>query len=160
MSSYHEKQKLPLLRDEGQKLPLLRDEGEGAFDYSQRVHIHGGDETEGEEFTGTPPFSWKKLWLFTGRAGVVDEHSVFGSGEAGGRADCSPAPLRGPTIHSTSLMSGSIFFSQSRSPLLLFPFSVLFPTRKLWAFSQLVPFLRQSHGLWYLGDCDKRISIS
>ncbi|XP_031101791.1 metal transporter Nramp3-like [Ipomoea triloba] len=58
MSLYHEKQKLPLLRDEG--------EGEGAFDYSQRVHIHGGDETEGEEFTGTPPFSWKKLWLFTG----------------------------------------------------------------------------------------------
>nr|GMD46952.1 metal transporter Nramp3-like [Ipomoea batatas] len=87
MSSYHEKQKLPLLRDEG--------EGEGGFDYSQRVHIHGGDETEGEEFTGTAPFSWKKLWLFTGRAGVLDEHSVFGSGEPGGRADCSPAPLRG-----------------------------------------------------------------
>nr|GLL37383.1 metal transporter Nramp3-like [Ipomoea trifida] len=56
MSSYHEKQKLPLLRDEGEG------EGEGGFDYSQRVHIHGGDETEGEEFTGTPSFSW----LFTG----------------------------------------------------------------------------------------------
>lgn len=57
MSSYHEKQKLPLL--------LHPEEEERAFDYSQRVHIVGVDETE-EDFAVTPPFSWKKLWLFTG----------------------------------------------------------------------------------------------
>nr|GMC99221.1 metal transporter Nramp3-like [Ipomoea batatas] len=60
--------------DEQQKNGLLearlldRDEEERAYESSEKVHIVGVDEaeTEEEDYTKTPPFSWKKLWLFTG----------------------------------------------------------------------------------------------
>nr|GMC57668.1 metal transporter Nramp3-like [Ipomoea batatas] len=48
--------------------PLLNpDEEETAYERTEKVHIIGLDEPETEEdTTKTPPFSWKKLWLFTG----------------------------------------------------------------------------------------------
>ncbi|XP_031110215.1 metal transporter Nramp3-like [Ipomoea triloba] len=48
--------------------PLLNpDEEESAYERTEKVHIIGLDEPETEEdTTKTPPFSWKKLWLFTG----------------------------------------------------------------------------------------------
>lgn len=46
---------------------LDTEEEERAYESSEKVHIVGVDETETEEdYTKTPPFSWKKLWLFTG----------------------------------------------------------------------------------------------
>lgn len=56
--------------------PLLNsDEEERAYDSTEKVHIVGVDESMGDlddlddndpYSTKTPPFSWKKLWLFTG----------------------------------------------------------------------------------------------
>lgn len=53
--------------------PLLdSDEEESAYDSTEKVHIVGVDESMGDlddndpYSTKTPPFSWKKLWLFTG----------------------------------------------------------------------------------------------
>ncbi|XP_019155051.1 PREDICTED: metal transporter Nramp3-like [Ipomoea nil] len=48
--------------------PLLNpDEEDSAYERTEKVHIIGLDEAETEEdSTKTPPFSWKKLWLFTG----------------------------------------------------------------------------------------------
>ncbi|KAF3647826.1 Metal transporter Nramp2 [Capsicum annuum] len=40
---------------------------ESAYEYSDKVHIIGVDEeTNDDDFIKTPPFSWKKLWAFTG----------------------------------------------------------------------------------------------
>ncbi|CAH9069234.1 unnamed protein product [Cuscuta europaea] len=40
---------------------------ERAYDTSEKVHVIGVDEPEAvDDYTKTPPFSWKKLWLFTG----------------------------------------------------------------------------------------------
>ncbi|CAI9111328.1 OLC1v1011530C1 [Oldenlandia corymbosa var. corymbosa] len=52
-----------LLRD-----PLIdSDEEERAYDSSEKVHIVGVDDDDYDGYaTATPPFSWKKLWLFTG----------------------------------------------------------------------------------------------
>ncbi|XP_043708465.1 metal transporter Nramp3-like [Telopea speciosissima] len=44
-------------------------EGETAFDSSEKVVVVGVDESENihnKDFSTVPPFSWKKLWLFTG----------------------------------------------------------------------------------------------
>ncbi|KAF3438830.1 hypothetical protein FNV43_RR17105 [Rhamnella rubrinervis] len=49
----------PLLTDSDQDL------GETAYDSDEKVHIVGIDEVD-EDGSVTPPFSWKKLWLFTG----------------------------------------------------------------------------------------------
>ncbi|KAK3019992.1 hypothetical protein RJ639_003340 [Escallonia herrerae] len=50
--------------------PLLNsDEEETAYDTTQKVHIVGvgeSEEEDGEDYGRTPPFSWRKLWLFTG----------------------------------------------------------------------------------------------
>ncbi|KAF5961187.1 hypothetical protein HYC85_002396 [Camellia sinensis] len=42
------------------------DEEEADFDSTEKVHIVGVDDADSEDWTKTPPFSWKKLWLFTG----------------------------------------------------------------------------------------------
>ncbi|XP_057768893.1 metal transporter Nramp3-like [Salvia miltiorrhiza] len=54
-------------RDEHQQ-PLLEslDEEERAYDANEKVHIIGLDEAGDEFSTTAPPFSWRKLWLFTG----------------------------------------------------------------------------------------------
>ncbi|KAM7507154.1 hypothetical protein LguiA_017607 [Lonicera macranthoides] len=48
--------------------PLLEEEQETAYEASDKVHIIGVNEQDDEykDSTKTPPFSWKKLWLFTG----------------------------------------------------------------------------------------------
>ena len=47
--------------------PLLDDsEQEAAYDSSEKVVIVGIDDTDVDKWSQTPPFSWKKLWLFTG----------------------------------------------------------------------------------------------
>lgn len=50
--------------------PLLEShvEEERAYDPDDKVHIIGLDEApDGDEYsTRAPPFSWRKLWLFTG----------------------------------------------------------------------------------------------
>lgn len=49
--------------------PLLidtdQDQRETAYDSDEKVHIVGVEETDADD-SRTPPFSWKKLWLFTG----------------------------------------------------------------------------------------------
>lgn len=57
---------MPPHDDEQQQLLANRLLEETAYDYSDKVHIIGVDEHDGEDFTQVPPFSWKKLWLFTG----------------------------------------------------------------------------------------------
>ncbi|XP_057501489.1 metal transporter Nramp3.2-like [Actinidia eriantha] len=60
---------MPPPREEHQQLLLDRDEvqEETAYESTEKVHIIGvdGDE-DGGDWAKTPPFSWKKLWLFTG----------------------------------------------------------------------------------------------
>ncbi|KAL4379651.1 hypothetical protein GQ457_02G015040 [Hibiscus cannabinus] len=54
---------------EDNRLPLLSDRDSDldvAFESDEKIHIVGIDETEDEGSSGVPPFSWKKLWLFTG----------------------------------------------------------------------------------------------
>ncbi|KAJ0098005.1 hypothetical protein Patl1_28587 [Pistacia atlantica] len=47
--------------------PLLADdEEERAYDSSDKVAIIGIDDADLDDLATTPPFSWKKLWLFTG----------------------------------------------------------------------------------------------
>lgn len=49
--------------------PLLlgSDLDEAAYDSDEKVMIIGIDEAEADDGSGgVPPFSWKKLWLFTG----------------------------------------------------------------------------------------------
>lgn len=60
--SSHE-QKRPLL--DGEEDLVLAEEQETAYEPTEKVHIINlvDDETDWAE---TPPFSWKKLWLFTG----------------------------------------------------------------------------------------------
>lgn len=55
------------LREHDQPLLIDSDQyqEEAAYDYDEKVHIVGIDEA-GEDGSRTPPFSWKKLWLFTG----------------------------------------------------------------------------------------------
>ncbi|PIN18385.1 Mn2+ and Fe2+ transporters of the NRAMP family [Handroanthus impetiginosus] len=47
---------------------LDEDEEERAYDDTEKVHIIGVDEgSDADEYSTTaPPFSWRKLWLFTG----------------------------------------------------------------------------------------------
>ncbi|KAL1536498.1 Metal transporter Nramp3 [Salvia divinorum] len=50
-----------------QQQPLLEslDQEERAYDTNEKVHITGYDD--GDDYSTTaPPFSWRKLWLFTG----------------------------------------------------------------------------------------------
>ena len=58
-----------------QEQPLLLnptidyDKGETAYESTEKVQIIGVDEAEEHDsgdYTKIPPFSWKKLWLFTG----------------------------------------------------------------------------------------------
>lgn len=51
--------------------PLLlaseeEDRDEAAYDSDEKVLIIGIDEADGDDGGAPPPFSWKKLWLFTG----------------------------------------------------------------------------------------------
>lgn len=51
--------------------PLLADfyeevEEEAAYEASEKVHVVVGVEEDGGDDTAAPPFSWRKLWLFTG----------------------------------------------------------------------------------------------
>jgi natural resistance-associated macrophage protein len=47
--------------------PLLQEEEERAYDSDEKMLIIGVDsDTESGGSTVLPPFSWKKLWLFTG----------------------------------------------------------------------------------------------
>lgn len=55
----HREHDQPLLTDSDQ------DQGVTAYDSDEKVHIVGIDEAD-EDGSRTPPFSWKKLWLFTG----------------------------------------------------------------------------------------------
>lgn len=51
--------------DEHQQRLLDSDEVETAYEPTEKVHIIGVDEPD-DDYTRTPPFSWRKLWLFTG----------------------------------------------------------------------------------------------
>ncbi|GAB2282667.1 Metal transporter Nramp3 [Dionaea muscipula] len=44
---------------------ILVEEEEAAYDPSEKVHVVGISETDADD-SKTPPFSWRKLWLFTG----------------------------------------------------------------------------------------------
>lgn len=55
----HQEHEQPLLVDSDQ------DQGDAAYDSDEKVHIVGIDEAD-DDGSQTPPFSWKKLWLFTG----------------------------------------------------------------------------------------------
>ncbi|KAH6803899.1 natural resistance-associated macrophage protein 3 [Perilla frutescens var. frutescens] len=61
MSAHRDEQQHPLLQEE-------EEEEERAYDPDEKVHIIGVDESpDGDEYsTRAPPFSWRKLWLFTG----------------------------------------------------------------------------------------------
>ncbi|KAA8531626.1 hypothetical protein F0562_006657 [Nyssa sinensis] len=39
---------------------------ETAYEPTEKVHVIGVDDEAEEDYTKTPPFSWRKLWLFTG----------------------------------------------------------------------------------------------
>lgn len=53
--------------DDQQEHPLLDEEGEEtAYDSTQKVVVIGIHEGESDSDVGLPPFSWRKLWLFTG----------------------------------------------------------------------------------------------
>ncbi|XAR57747.1 hypothetical protein NMG60_11025999 [Bertholletia excelsa] len=39
---------------------------ETAYESAEKVHIIGVGEEDGDDWTKTPPFSWRKMWLFTG----------------------------------------------------------------------------------------------
>ncbi|KAL5753080.1 hypothetical protein ACOSP7_023251 [Xanthoceras sorbifolium] len=45
---------------------LIEDEEETAYDSTEKVLILGIDDSDLDVLTSTPPFSWRKLWLFTG----------------------------------------------------------------------------------------------
>ncbi|OMP01875.1 Natural resistance-associated macrophage protein [Corchorus olitorius] len=51
------------------RAPLLSDHDSDvdvAYESDEKVHIVGINEPDEEGSHGVPPFSWKKLWLFTG----------------------------------------------------------------------------------------------
>lgn len=53
--------------DDHQQQPLLEEEDEEtAYDLTEKVVVIGIDEEESDSDGGLPPFSWRKLWLFTG----------------------------------------------------------------------------------------------
>ncbi|XP_022149532.1 metal transporter Nramp3-like [Momordica charantia] len=54
--------------DDRQEQPLLpeEEEEETAYDLREKVVVIGIDESEADSGVGVPPFSWRKLWLFTG----------------------------------------------------------------------------------------------
>ncbi|XP_010531287.1 PREDICTED: metal transporter Nramp3 [Tarenaya hassleriana] len=60
------------LEERDQPLLIIEDEEETAYEKTEKVHIaEEGDETDieyggGVGCGGAPPFSWRKLWLFTG----------------------------------------------------------------------------------------------
>ncbi|MBA0562563.1 hypothetical protein Golob_007597 [Gossypium lobatum] len=58
------------MQPEDNKVPLLSDQDSDedvAYDSGEKVHIVGINEPDDEASLGfVPPFSWKKLWLFTG----------------------------------------------------------------------------------------------
>ena len=54
---------------EDNQVPLLSDQDSDrdvAYESGEKVHILGINEPDEEGSLGVPPFSWKKLWLFTG----------------------------------------------------------------------------------------------
>ncbi|XWS45201.1 hypothetical protein CRYUN_Cryun15aG0115800 [Craigia yunnanensis] len=54
---------------EDNQIPLLSDQESDqdvAYESGEKVHIVGINEPDEEGSLGVPPFSWKKLWLFTG----------------------------------------------------------------------------------------------
>ncbi|XVE87044.1 hypothetical protein DITRI_Ditri18aG0084300 [Diplodiscus trichospermus] len=54
---------------EGNQVPLLSDQNSArdvAYESGEKVLIVGINEPYEEDSLGVPPFSWKKLWLFTG----------------------------------------------------------------------------------------------
>ncbi|KAJ4714783.1 Metal transporter [Melia azedarach] len=54
-------------QERGNEQPLLEDEGdETAYDSTEKVVIVGIDDSDLDILSQAPPFSWKKLWLFTG----------------------------------------------------------------------------------------------
>ncbi|XP_051140625.1 metal transporter Nramp3-like [Andrographis paniculata] len=61
----------PLTEDHRHRLLEAREDDEGekeerAYDSTEKVHIVGVDEDSDDYATEAPPFSWRKLWLFTG----------------------------------------------------------------------------------------------
>lgn len=59
-----EESQIPLLapvRNSEEDVPEER-----AYDSSEKVVIVGVEDADGGDWSTTPPFSWKKLWLFTG----------------------------------------------------------------------------------------------
>ncbi|CAA3014488.1 metal transporter Nramp3-like [Olea europaea subsp. europaea] len=67
MPSHEEEQQQRLLAERSVDL-YEEDEEETAYDSTEKVHVIGVDEgNEADEYsTKAPPFSWRKLWLFTG----------------------------------------------------------------------------------------------
>ncbi|KAF4375086.1 hypothetical protein CsatB_024235 [Cannabis sativa] len=53
-------------QEHDQPLLLGSEEDEAAYDSDEKVLIIGIDEVSADDDSGVPPFSWKKLWLFTG----------------------------------------------------------------------------------------------
>ncbi|KVH92457.1 Natural resistance-associated macrophage protein [Cynara cardunculus var. scolymus] len=64
-SGGQKKAKFAMPSDEHQRL-LGSDDAETAYDPTEKVHIVGVDDNDDDYSTVTPPFSWRKLWLFTG----------------------------------------------------------------------------------------------
>ncbi|XP_023522710.1 metal transporter Nramp3-like [Cucurbita pepo subsp. pepo] len=53
--------------DDQRRQPLLEEEDEEtAYNLTEKVVVVGIDEAESDLDVGLPPFSWRKLWLFTG----------------------------------------------------------------------------------------------
>ncbi|KAA3461391.1 metal transporter Nramp3-like isoform X3 [Gossypium australe] len=73
------------MQPEDNKVPLLSDQDSDedvAYDSGEKVHIVGINEPDDEASLGiVPPFSWKKLWLFTGpgdlQAGAIAGYSLL-----------------------------------------------------------------------------------
>lgn len=61
MSTQDHEQQRPLLLDLRQEEPE-----ETAYDSSEKVLVVGIDEADAHNSGQVPPFSWRKLWLFTG----------------------------------------------------------------------------------------------
>lgn len=54
---------------EDNQIALLSDQDSDqdvAYESGEKVHIVGINEPDDDGSLGVPPFSWKKLWLFTG----------------------------------------------------------------------------------------------
>ncbi|KAK9284597.1 hypothetical protein L1049_023773 [Liquidambar formosana] len=73
--------------------PSDPDEPETAYDSDEKVHVVGIDDTA-DDNSATPPFSWKKLWLFTGPGflmsiAFLDPGNIEGDLQAGAIAGYS-----------------------------------------------------------------------